>query len=216
MGRALKNLFAFLLRDAPQHPKLLAFRLQLLEIGQAMEDLLLRLVANGAGVVQDEIGLLHSVDLAIALLQQRPNDLFRVVDVHLTTERLQIESLLRICLRNPRHIAKYSAAKRTPAGSCCLNVACSVAGIPQADLGLTGATYEAESIIHRCGGSTIAEYSGCRFIYRATNGHRGTTLRLYSCANRSTALTSFDPTPFPSSGWGTSVCIRRSSCPAFS
>src|SRR5436305_11496932 len=132
MRRALKYLFAFLLRDTPEHAEFLAFRLQLFKIRQAMEDLLLRLVTNGAGVVEDEVGLVHGLDLAIALLQQGTNDLLRVVDVHLATERLQIESLLRICFRHPRHIAKYSAAKRTTARSCCPKMDESVAGIPLA------------------------------------------------------------------------------------
>ena len=57
MRRALENLFAFLLRHAPEHAELLALRLQFLVIGQAMKDLLLRLVANGAGVVEDQIRL---------------------------------------------------------------------------------------------------------------------------------------------------------------
>src|SRR5205814_1582018 len=114
MRRALKDLFAFLLRDTPEHAEFLAFRLQLFKIRQAMEDLLLRLVTNGAGVVEDEVGLVHGLDLAIALLQQGTNDLLRVVDVHLTTERLQIETLLRICFRNPRHTASIARQNVLP------------------------------------------------------------------------------------------------------
>ena len=94
--RLIEDFFAFLLSDAADHCEDLALTRLALELIQAMEDLLLRLVTNGAGVVEDQIGLLHGLDLAIALLQKGANDLLRVVDVHLTAERLQIKSLLRI------------------------------------------------------------------------------------------------------------------------
>ena len=57
MGSALENLLAFLLRHAAQHAEALALFLQLLVVGQAVEDLLLGFVANGAGVVEDQPGL---------------------------------------------------------------------------------------------------------------------------------------------------------------
>jgi len=63
--RALENLLAFLLGDAAQHAKDLAFFLEFLVVSEAMKDLLLRFVADGAGVVEDEIGFLDGRNLAI-------------------------------------------------------------------------------------------------------------------------------------------------------
>ena len=57
IGRAVENLFALLLRHAAQHGKALALLVQRLVIVQAVEDLLLRLVANRAGVVENQRGL---------------------------------------------------------------------------------------------------------------------------------------------------------------
>ena len=46
MRRALENLFAFLLRHAAQHAKLLSLLLKFFVVVQAMEDLLLGLIAD--------------------------------------------------------------------------------------------------------------------------------------------------------------------------
>src|SRR5215469_963566 len=99
MRRALKNLLAFLLRDAAEHSELLTLGLQLLEIGQPMEDFLLRLIADRARVVKNQVGLLDCLYLPIAFLDERSHDFFRVVDVHLTPEGFKVEGLLRV----PRH-----------------------------------------------------------------------------------------------------------------
>ena len=96
MRRALKNLFAFLLRHASQHAKLLALGQQLLVVRQPMEDLLLRLVANGAGVVQNQVGLLDRLYLFVSLVHQRANDLFGVMHVHLAAEGFEVKGLVRI------------------------------------------------------------------------------------------------------------------------
>src|SRR5579872_1100647 len=104
MGSALENLFAFLLRDAAQHSKLFSFGLQFLEIGQSMEDLLLGLVADRTGVVENQIRLVNGLDLLVAFLDERADDLFRVVDIHLTAKSLKIKGLLR----NPRHEASIT------------------------------------------------------------------------------------------------------------
>ena len=68
MRRTLKDLLAFLLRDASEHAESLSLRFELLEIGQAMKHLLLGLVADRAGVVQNQIRLLDGLDLPIPLL----------------------------------------------------------------------------------------------------------------------------------------------------
>jgi hypothetical protein len=102
--RALENLFAFLLRHAPQHAELLSLRLQLLEIGESMEYFLLRFVADRASVVKNQVSLLDGLHLPVSFLHQRSNDFFRVVDVHLAPEGFQVKSLLQISFRHPRHI----------------------------------------------------------------------------------------------------------------
>jgi hypothetical protein len=58
-----------------------------------VEDLLLRLVADRAGVVEDQIRLVLGLDLRVALLPQRSNDLFRVMNVHLAAESLKEKRL---------------------------------------------------------------------------------------------------------------------------
>jgi hypothetical protein len=57
-----------------------------------VKDLLLGLIANRAGVVQNQprIGLI--LHLRIALMLQRPNHLLGVMGVHLAAKRLNIES----------------------------------------------------------------------------------------------------------------------------
>ena len=53
MRRARENSLAFLLRYAAQHSESLALALKFAEIGETVEDLLLRLVSDRAGVVED-------------------------------------------------------------------------------------------------------------------------------------------------------------------
>ena len=92
--RALEDPLALLLRHAAQHGEPLALALQPLVLIQPVEDLLLRLVADRAGVVQDQprVGLvLHP---HVPLMLQRPNHLLRVMGIHLASKRLDIESLL--------------------------------------------------------------------------------------------------------------------------
>ena len=94
MRRAFENLFAFLLRHTAEHPELLALLLKGFEVGEAVEDLLLGLVADGAGVVQDQIGLLDGLHPAVALGNERADHLFGVVHVHLAAEGFQVERFL--------------------------------------------------------------------------------------------------------------------------
>ncbi len=91
VGRALEDLFAFLLGDAAEHAEALAGLVQLLVVVEAVEDLLLGLVADGAGVVEDQAGVFFGLDLAVALLQQCANHLFGVMGIHLAAEGLKIE-----------------------------------------------------------------------------------------------------------------------------
>ena len=65
--------------------------MQLLVVVEAVEDLLLGLVADGAGVVEDQAGFFFGLDLAIALVQQCANDLFGVMGIHLAPESLKVE-----------------------------------------------------------------------------------------------------------------------------
>ena len=52
MRGLLENLFAFLLGHTTDHGKLLALRLELLVIGQTVEDLLFSFVADRTGVIE--------------------------------------------------------------------------------------------------------------------------------------------------------------------
>ena len=57
IGRSLEDLFALLLGDATEHAEALAGFVQLLVVVEAVEDLLLGFVADGAGVVEDQAGV---------------------------------------------------------------------------------------------------------------------------------------------------------------
>src|SRR5580704_11392603 len=108
MRSALENLFAFLLRHAAQHAKLLALGHELLIVRQSMEDFLLRLIPDGASVVQNQVSLLHRLHLPVPLMHQCANDLFRVMHIHLAAKGFEVKRLLGIC----RHIP--SQYKRCP------------------------------------------------------------------------------------------------------
>src|SRR5947209_5599285 len=56
-----------------------------------MEDFLFGLVANGTGVIENQVGFLHGFHLPIALMHQRANDFFRVMDVHLAAKGLKVK-----------------------------------------------------------------------------------------------------------------------------
>src|SRR5215469_18966277 len=94
MRRAFKNLVPLLLRHAAQNGKALPFLLQLLEVGQAVKHLLLGLIADGAGVIEDQVGIFFALNLTVALGDERPHDLFRVVEVHLATEGFDVKRFL--------------------------------------------------------------------------------------------------------------------------
>ena len=105
-ARARKSL-AFLLRHAAKHGKSLPLLVQCLVVVQPVENLLLRLIADGAGVVQNQRGFRFRLDLAIPLVHQRPNDLFGVVDVHLAAESFDVKRLVEKSHRN-RSISQQS------------------------------------------------------------------------------------------------------------
>ena len=86
-----ENLFAFLLRDASQDREGFAFAV-FLELLKAIENFLLGFVADAAGVVEHQFGFLDGRDLRVALGHQGTDDFFGIVDVHLTAERLDVES----------------------------------------------------------------------------------------------------------------------------
>ena len=94
MRGALENLFAFLLRDAAEHAELFALGQQFLVVGQAMENFLLRLVADGAGVVENQVGLLDRFYLLVSFVDERADDFFGVMDVHLAAEGFEVESFV--------------------------------------------------------------------------------------------------------------------------
>src|SRR5262249_11650924 len=94
MRSPFKNLLTLLLCDAAQHCELLALSLKLLVVVEAMKDFLLGLVANRAGVVEDQVGLFYSFNLPVALADESTYYLFRIVYVHLTPERLDVKGLI--------------------------------------------------------------------------------------------------------------------------
>ncbi len=86
--RPLEDLFALLLRHAAQNAEALPLLVQLLEVVQAIEDLLLRLVADRTGVIENQPGIFFRLHPPVSLLLQRANHLFGVVGVHLAAEGL--------------------------------------------------------------------------------------------------------------------------------
>ncbi len=111
VGRALEDLLALLLGDAAKHGEALPFLVQLLEIVQAVKDLLFGLIADGAGVVKDEVGVLFALHLRVTLGDERAHDLFGVVEVHLAAKGLDVERLLRGAHDHPRLSYQYIAGK---------------------------------------------------------------------------------------------------------
>src|SRR5436309_8229765 len=91
MRRALKNLFAFLLRHTAQYAKFFSLCLELLVVGETMKDLLFRLITDGAGVVENEVGILDRRHLAISLRHERANHFLRIVHVHLAAKSFEVE-----------------------------------------------------------------------------------------------------------------------------
>src|SRR5262252_620717 len=104
MRRFLEDLFALLLGHAAQDGKLLTLRLQFLVVVETMENLLLRLVTNGAGVVEDEVSLFYRIHLAISLAHERTDDFLRVMHVHLAAEGLDVKGLSH---RGPRRARSW-------------------------------------------------------------------------------------------------------------
>src|SRR5690349_16322464 len=58
-----------------------------------MKDLLLSFVADGAGVVKNQMGLFDGLHLTIPLMHQRADDFFRVMHIHLAAKGLQVKGL---------------------------------------------------------------------------------------------------------------------------
>ena len=65
--------------------------MEFLVVIEPVKYLLLGLVANGAGVVEDQVGVRFRLDLTVTLLLQCANNLFGVMGIHLAAEGLKIE-----------------------------------------------------------------------------------------------------------------------------
>ena len=91
--RAFEDLLAFLLRHAAQHGEHLALAGSLLNCCRRLKTFLLGLVANAAGVVENQFGFFGLLHLRIALGEQRADDFFRIVHIHLAPEGLDVEGL---------------------------------------------------------------------------------------------------------------------------
>ena len=92
MRHAFEDLVALLLRDANEYTEHLAIML-FFKLIQAVKYLLFRFIANAAGVVQQQVRFAWSIGLCVPARKQRPNNLFGIMDVHLTTERLNVKLL---------------------------------------------------------------------------------------------------------------------------
>gem|GEM_PF-6820013 len=90
---AVEDLLAFLLGDAADDGETLAFAVELFVLVEAVEDFLLSLVADGAGVVEDEAGVGLVGGLGVALVEEGADDFFGVVGVHLAAKGFDVESL---------------------------------------------------------------------------------------------------------------------------
>jgi hypothetical protein len=82
---------------------------QLFVVGQSVKNFLLGLVADGAGVIENQSGLFDGLNLSVALGKQRPYDLFGVVGVHLAAKGFEVEGLAGLT----GHINKYSARRKS-------------------------------------------------------------------------------------------------------
>ncbi len=65
--------------------------LKLFVVVKPVKDFLFRFVANGAGVVKDQMRLFHGLDLAVSLMHQRADDFLGVMHIHLAAESLQVK-----------------------------------------------------------------------------------------------------------------------------
>ena len=103
---ALEDFFPFLLRHAPQDHEAFALGVELLVVVQAVKDLLFGFIADGAGVVEDQVGGDLGIYLLVALMAQRADDFLRVMHIHLATESFEIKRFFR------RHIeTEYTAVR---------------------------------------------------------------------------------------------------------
>ncbi len=85
--------------------------MELLVVVKPVEDLLFRFVADGAGVVEDQVGVGLDLNLAVALLLQCANDLFRVMGIHLAAEGFKVEGFFG-CHGNSKYSVKRIAPVR--------------------------------------------------------------------------------------------------------
>ena len=94
MGSSLKDSLTFLLGNASDDGEHLPLAGSSFELVETVEYLLLGFVTNAAGVVQNESGGFGSVDLAVAALNESPDDLLGIVRVHLAAESLDVKRLI--------------------------------------------------------------------------------------------------------------------------
>jgi hypothetical protein len=64
-----------------------------LELVEPMEHLLFGLIADATGVIKDQLGFLGGFNFLIALMEQRADDLLRIVGIHLAPKGLDVEGL---------------------------------------------------------------------------------------------------------------------------
>ncbi len=104
--RPLEDRRLILLGHAPEHADR-DLGLRLLEPSDAAEgavDLVLGVLADGAGVVEDRVGLVDVVGEGVSLAAQLGDDELAVQDVHLTADGLDVELLPGRRLRHRRKL----------------------------------------------------------------------------------------------------------------
>src|SRR5439155_25644410 len=94
MRWAFETFLPLLLGDTSQDGEFFSLRLKFFVIRKTVKDLLFGLIADGAGVVEDEAGVFDGRNLAIALGNERADDFLGVMDVHLAAESFEVEGFV--------------------------------------------------------------------------------------------------------------------------
>src|SRR5262249_23385434 len=90
-GRAMKNLFAFLLGDAAKDTNFLGLSGHFAKFAQAGKDFLRCFFADAAGVIEDKGCSFDGIDLAIAARKKHAGNFFGIVFIHLAAKGFEIE-----------------------------------------------------------------------------------------------------------------------------
>ena len=93
VGSALEDFVALLLCNTAEDGELFAFAVHLFVLVEAVEDLLLRFIADGAGVVKDQASVDFVGNLSVAFAKKGSDNFFGIVRVHLAAEGFDVKGL---------------------------------------------------------------------------------------------------------------------------